>query len=210
MNSEEDAKEAASPAPPAGQGGEHEEAHGHAVAAPVTADEIARRQLLGRMSIGVGVVCGAAISVPGVGFVVAPIFRQEPREWNPVFKREESGEIATVAASMDDFKIGETVSVVFSDASPLPWAGVTSRTAAWLRRVREAEFLAFSVNCAHLGCPVRWVAEAHLFMCPCHGGVYYEDGRVAAGPPPHPLTRYPVRVDETGQVQIRTEPIPIG
>ena len=46
----------------------------------------------------------------------------------------------------------------------------------------DDEFVAFSVNCAHLGCPVRWLREAHLFMCPCHGGVYYEDGRVAAGP----------------------------
>ena len=34
-------------------------------------------------------------------------------------------------------------------------------------------------------------------------------GRVAAGPPPHPLTRYPVRV-ENGLVEIRTDPIPIG
>jgi menaquinol-cytochrome c reductase iron-sulfur subunit len=39
--------------------------------------------------------------------------------------------------------------------------------------------------------------------------VYYEDGRVAAGPPPHPLTRYPVRI-EAGEVEIRTDPIPIG
>ena len=46
-------------------------------------------------------------------------------------------------------------------------------------------------------------------MCPCHGGVYYEDGRVAAGPPPHPLTRYPVRV-QNGEVAIRSDPIPIG
>jgi menaquinol-cytochrome c reductase iron-sulfur subunit len=38
-------------------------------------------------------------------------------------------------------------------------------------------------------------------MCPCHGGVYYKDGSVAAGPPPRPLERYPVRVQD-GQVEI--------
>jgi menaquinol-cytochrome c reductase iron-sulfur subunit len=162
----------------------------------MTAHEIARRQLLGQMSIGLGAVCGAAISVPGLGFVAAPLFSAEPREWKAVGK-------------VESFKIGETVNVVFTDASPLPWAGVTSRTSAWLRRVGEDKFVAFSVNCAHLGCPVRWMEKARLFMCPCHGGVYYEDGRVAAGPPPHPLTRYKVRV-EAGQVEIRTEPIPIG
>jgi menaquinol-cytochrome c reductase iron-sulfur subunit len=178
--------------------------HGHAEAPPATGDEIARRQLLGRMSVGVGVLCGGAISVPGVGFVVAPLLQQESKhEWKPVFTPEGKGPL-----KVEDFAVGHTALVVFTDASPLAWAGVTSRTAAWLRRVNETDFLAFSVNCAHLGCPVRWREEARLFMCPCHGGVYYEDGRVAAGPPPHPLTRYPVQVDR-GELQIMTEPIPL-
>jgi menaquinol-cytochrome c reductase iron-sulfur subunit len=56
---------------------------------------------------------------------------------------------------------------------------------------------------------VRWLAEADLFMCPCHGGVYYNDGTVAAGPPPAPLPRYQVRV-QNGDVQILTAPIPIS
>jgi menaquinol-cytochrome c reductase iron-sulfur subunit len=168
----------------------------HDPAPAMTAHEIARRQLLGRMSIGLGAACGAVISAPGIGFVVAPFFRDVPLEWRPV-------------GAVESFKVGETVNVVFVDASPLPWAGVTAKSSAWLRRVAGEDFIAFSVNCAHLGCPVRWIANARLFMCPCHGGVYYEDGRVAAGPPPHPLTRYPVRV-AAGQVEIRTDPIPIG
>jgi menaquinol-cytochrome c reductase iron-sulfur subunit len=45
-------------------------------------------------------------------------------------------------------------------------------------------------------------------MCPCHGGVYYEDGTVAVGPPPAPLARYPVRVRD-GEVEIQTRPIVI-
>jgi menaquinol-cytochrome c reductase iron-sulfur subunit len=45
-------------------------------------------------------------------------------------------------------------------------------------------------------------------MCPCHGGVYYEDGSVAAGPPPRGLYQYPVRVNN-GQVEIMASPIPI-
>src|SRR3712207_8271662 len=40
---------------------------------------------------------------------------------------------------------------------------------------------AFAVNCTHLGCPVRWIQDASLFLCPCHGGVFYSDGRVAGG-----------------------------
>ncbi|HZL20493.1 MAG TPA: Rieske (2Fe-2S) protein [Polyangia bacterium] len=155
-----------------------------------------RRKFLSKVSITLGVVGGAALSVPGVVFVVAPIFRDPPTEWRSL------GKIAA-------FELGATVSVVFVDASPLPWAGISAKSAAWLRRTGEQEFMAFSVNCAHLGCPVRWVETARLFMCPCHGGVYYEDGRVAAGPPPHGLTQYPVRVRD-GEVEISTQPIPIG
>ena len=80
----------------------------------------------------------------------------------------------------------------------------------WMRlnSAAESEFIGFSVNCTHLGCPVRWLSDAGLFMCPCHGGVYYSDGTVAAGPPPKPLIRYDVRT-ANGQVQIKTMAIPI-
>jgi menaquinol-cytochrome c reductase iron-sulfur subunit len=170
-------------------------AHGHE-APLIPAEMLARRKFLAKMSIALGAAGGVALGVPAVGFIIAPLFRKQIREWRSMGKIEQ-------------FKIGETVNVVYEDATPLPWAGVTSRTAAWLRRVSETEFEAFSVNCAHLGCPVRWMPEAKLFMCPCHGGVYYQDGTVAAGPPPHALPQYPVRVRD-GQVEIRTDPIPIG
>ncbi len=179
MTSENDAPTKVDPAHGNASDAESDE---HAVAPPATAHEIARRQLLGKMSIGLGVACGAAISVPGVGFVVAPIFRDEPTEWRAVGK-------------IDAFKIGETVNVVFVDASPLPWAGVTAKTAAWLRRIDQTNFVAFSVNCAHLGCPVRWFAQSKLFLCPCHGGAYYEDGSKAAGPPERGLFEYRHKLD---------------
>jgi len=163
---------------------------------PESSHTIARRHLLTKVTLALGAAGAAALGVPTAGFVAAPLLKDQPREWRAVGK-------------VEHFKVGETVNVVFTDASPLPWAGVTSKTAAWLRRVSEDSFVAFSVNCAHLGCPVRWMREAHLFMCPCHGGVYNEDGTVAAGPPPHPLTQYSVRVN-AGDVEISTDPIPIG
>ena len=55
---------------------------------------------------------------------------------------------------------------------------------------------------------MRWIADAELFMCPCHGGVYYKDGTVAAGPPPEPLKRYAVRV-RGNEVEIETGPVPL-
>ncbi|HEY4416154.1 MAG TPA: Rieske 2Fe-2S domain-containing protein [Verrucomicrobiae bacterium] len=157
--------------------------------------ELSRRKFFARLSVVVGGVGALILAVPVAGFILAPFFRRPQEVWRSVGK-------------VESFRIGETTAVKFEDASPLPWAGVTARSAAWLRRVDDHTFIAFSINCTHLGCPVRWLASANLFMCPCHGGVYYPDGTVAAGPPPLPLPRYPVRVKK-GDVQIQTSPLPI-
>ena len=154
-----------------------------------------RRRFLSRLSIGLSAAMGAVLGLPVVGFLLSPLARKSPRVWRPV-------------GPVEKFPVGQTVDVSFEDASPLPWAGVTANTAAWLRRLDESRFVAYSVHCTHLGCPVRWVADAELFLCPCHGGVYYADGTVSAGPPPKPLPQYPVRVRD-GQVEIQTSPIPI-
>ena len=160
-----------------------------------SAAAISRRSFLERLSIGLSALIGAALGVPLVGFIIAPLFRRTPEVWRSV-------------GPVDAFEIGKTVALTLKDLSPLPWAGVTANSAAWLRRHSETEFIAFAVNCTHLGCPVRWMPEAELFMCPCHGGVYYKDGSVAAGPPPRPLTRYDVRV-RNGFVQLLAKPTPI-
>lgn len=153
-----------------------------------------RRRMLSRISLAFGALSGMVLGIPVVGFVIGPFTKRVKEVWRDV-------------GSLSDFELGKTVKVQYEDPSPLPWAGVTANTAAWLRRNGHEEFTAFTVNCTHLGCPVRWVASADLFMCPCHGGVYYDDGTVAGGPPPRPLPRYPVRV-HNGLVQIRTSPIP--
>lgn len=154
-----------------------------------------RRTFHARISVILSALIGALVTLPGIGFVFAPLFSKTPQKWRPL-------------GGVDDFKVGATVLVDFEDSSPEPWAGVTAKTAAWLRRVTDSQFIAFSINCRHLGCPVRWIDDADLFMCPCHGGVYYKDGTVAGGPPPEPLDRYRVRVRE-GQVEIHTAAVPL-
>ncbi len=155
--------------------------------------DAARRGFLSRLSIILGSAAALLVALPSVGFLLG--LRKTPLVWRSVGR-------------LDDFAIGSTVRVSFEDSSPLPWSGVVAQTAAWLRRVNAQQFIAFSVDCTHLGCPVRWLPEADLFMCPCHGGVFYNDGRVASGPPPRRLTQYPVRVED-GTVQILASPLPI-
>ena len=157
--------------------------------------EETRRNFIIKLLSIFGALLGAIIAVPIIGAMVAPIYRKKSKDWRAVGK-------------VNDFKVGSTVLVKFKNTSPLPWSGITSQTASWLRRESENNFIAFSVNCAHLGCPVRWIPDAELFLCPCHGGVYNRDGSYAAGPPPHGLSKYPVRI-KNNQVEILSSPIPI-
>ncbi len=155
-----------------------------------------RRRFLIILSLALGAFSGAVVGIPIIGSLIGPRLLDAPKDvWRPV-------------GQADKFRIGETVEVVYENPDALPWGGVTEKTGAWLRRDNATHFTAFSLNCQHLGCPVRWETGARLFMCPCHGGIYYADGTVAAGPPPRSLQTYPTRI-HNGQVEIHTSPIPL-
>ena len=89
-----------------------------------------------------------------------------------------------------------------------PGVGEAGKTTVYIREgnpifkgERSGEYVAISTRCAHLGCPVRWIVAAERFVCPCHGGVYDFEGKVADGPPVRPLDRFETRV-KGGQVQV--------
>jgi menaquinol-cytochrome c reductase iron-sulfur subunit len=126
--------------------------------------------------------------------LLSPLIRPAPDDWRDL-------------GLVENFQLGHTVEVAFDEPSPLPWAGQTARTAVWLRRTGERDFTAFGMNCTYLGCPVNWREDAGLFLCPCHGGVYYADGSVAGGPPPRPLVTYEVRIVADDRVQVLTRPL---
>lgn len=58
-----------------------------------------------------------------------------------------------------------------------------------------------SAVCSHLGCLVNYRKETREFVCPCHGGKYDISGRNIEGPPPAPLTNYPVEIKD-GMVMV--------
>lgn len=59
----------------------------------------------------------------------------------------------------------------------------------------EGEFRAFSTTCTHQGCPVTSVSDGTI-NCPCHGSQFsIEDGSVAGGPAPGPLSTVEINVE---------------
>jgi Rieske Fe-S protein len=62
-----------------------------------------------------------------------------------------------------------------------------------------------NTHCVHLGCPVRWMPDKGLIMCPCHGGEYSINGDWVGGPPPHGLYRHVFDIREDGGLFIKHE-----
>jgi menaquinol-cytochrome c reductase iron-sulfur subunit len=114
---------------------------------------------------------------------------------------------------VSNFPEGETRMATFRNPFVMPTDGKTVGTACWVRRIAGDQFQVFAINCAHLGCPVRWFPQSGLFMCPCHGGAYYRDGSRASGPPERGLFEYPYKIEngvltiEAGQLPTPGDPV---
>jgi Rieske Fe-S protein len=156
---------------------------------------VSRRWLLLKVGALFNAVVGVAVAVPVVKYLLSPV---KPDD---VYKSWVS------LGSVDTFPVGETRLAKFTNPVGLEWDGVTDRVACWVRRVAQREFQVFAINCAHLGCPVRWFPQSQLFMCPCHGGAYYADGSRASGPPERGLFTYDVKVVD-GSLQINAGQMP--
>lgn len=150
---------------------------------PRDVEGISRRTFLMNVGIALNAIVGIAIATPVVVFLVGPVLRrQEYRHWISV-------------GDVTQFRPGETRLVTFRNPFKHPADGDTANVPAYVRCTAPETFVVFAINCAHLGCPVRWFSESQLFMCPCHGGVYYADGSRASGPPERGLFTYESRID---------------
>ncbi len=158
---------------------------------------LTRRGFFTKMGILFNGLVATALAVPIVGFLLSSITRGRANgylSWVPL-------------GQVSEFPEGETRLATFRNPYVMPTDGKTVDTACWVRRVAGDEFQVFAVNCAHLGCPVRWFPQSGLFMCPCHGGAYYRDGSRASGPPERGLFEYPYKV-ENGLVTIQAGELP--
>jgi menaquinol-cytochrome c reductase iron-sulfur subunit len=143
-----------------------------------------RRVFLFKLSLLINGAVGAVLAVPILGYLLKPAFRKSSSEnsWISL-------------GPLSDFPEGETRLVNFRNPVTTQWDGQTGDIPCWVRRVSGSTFQVFAINCAHLGCPVRWFAQSKLFLCPCHGGAYYADGSRASGPPERGLFEYNHRID---------------
>jgi Rieske Fe-S protein len=160
-------------------------------------ETVTRRRFMDISVNSAGVIAAAAFTLPALGFAIGPVFSRLPWQWQPV-------------GPPGDFNPNTYVTKVITIVQGIGDAG---KTITYMRERNPNidtepadqynKYVALSSRCMHLGCPVRYVAAAQRFICPCHGGVYDFRGLVAGGPPVRPLDRFYTRLNSAnGLVEV--------
>ena len=161
------------------------------------ADRYPRSKFLEISTLGLGAVIGGLVTVPVLGFMVAPAFLKQ-------------GDKDHDLGPLNDFPEGKFIITTYMTN---PAQGAVSRRTAFIRNNGQLNglpsFTIISNHCAHLGCPVQpngplnqRLAKQYRdvtlipaisiagFGCPCHGGQYDTEGNRTSGPPVRALDRY--------------------
>jgi Rieske Fe-S protein len=157
-----------------------------------------RSKFLEGATLGLGAVIGGLVTLPVLGFAVAPAFVDQD------YPEVDLG-------PLDSYPEGEWQIATFLSQ---PTDGKVSRRTAFVRynglKDSVPSFSILSNRCVHLGCPTqpqgppgepRKVETSALpvdltptqpsgYGCPCHGGAYDVEGNRTAGPPVRALDRY--------------------
>jgi Rieske Fe-S protein len=142
-------------------------------------------------------IVGVLLGVPIVRYLLSPVTRA----------RKPGYESWISLGPIEQFPSGETRLATYRNPIANASDGETANVPCWVRHVDGDSFQVFAINCAHLGCPVRWFQQSRLFMCPCHGGAYYEDGSRASGPPERGLFEHPFKILD-GRLHIQAGEMP--
>ncbi len=156
-----------------------------------------RRAIVLKLGILFNAAAGAALAIPVLGYLLSPVVRQRKRMYDDWIS----------LGPLTQFPAGQTRMATYQHPSASPSDGETANIPCWVRRLEGEAFQIFAINCAHLGCPVRWFPQSSLFMCPCHGGAYYQDGSRASGPPERGLFEYRYKI-ERGALFIKSGEMP--
>ncbi len=146
-------------------------------------NELSRRNFMQSAIWGIGGLIGIVFGASAVAYVVGPSLKKQQTEtWvrlGPTSKVE----------------LGVPTLFTFTVQTQTGWIENTEEVSVYVLTTDARTYIAMSNICTHLGCRVRWITDQDKFFCPCHNGEFDIEGDVIAGPPPRPLDRYDVKVE---------------
>jgi menaquinol-cytochrome c reductase iron-sulfur subunit len=153
---------------------------------------VSRRTFLNYVVGGIGGLIAAAIAVPLVSYFLAPAFKKNTPLLTPIGRAE-------------DIPKGKPTFITYEQRIRDGWYVTTLSKGAWVLTMDGKEFTVYDPKCTHLNCPFYWDDQKKEFFCPCHGGRFDIDGNVVGGPPPRPLDRLAVEIQQ-GNILIGGSP----
>ena len=145
--------------------------------------ELSRRNFMQTAIWGIGGLIGIGFGAPAIAYIAGPALKnQQVQAWmrlGPTSKVE----------------LGTPTLFSFTIQTQTGWILNSEEISVYVLSTDGRSFIAMSNICTHLGCHIRWITEQNHFFCPCHNGVFDKSGNVVSGPPPRPLTRYDVKVE---------------
>lgn len=144
-----------------------------------------RRRFFNWCSICMSTLAVLFMTIPGVGFLIQPLFQESKKR-----KRHRLLKLA-------DLEIGVPRKMVIIDQRVDAWTRYPEGPigSIWIRRSDEKTVQAFSATCPHLGCPVNFVASDEQYNCPCHEAFYAADGSIISGPQQRGLDGLDVKIE---------------
>ena len=141
-----------------------------------------RRSFLQIATACIGGLVSLAAGIPLIGFAISPAWKKGESQWADV-------------STVDRLKNSHFKKVNYTFTAKDGWVKATKKRSVYVTDLGNGEWNVFSRTCSHLGCLVRWDESKESFLCPCHGAVFDKNGAVVAGPPPRPLQKLEVKVE---------------
>jgi menaquinol-cytochrome c reductase iron-sulfur subunit len=169
-----------------------------------------RRQFLSKCTSGLMSLIGALLSIPALGYVLA-VTRGKSAGMSTGMSTGGADASLADAGSLSNVPIGAWTSVSFEVVQQDGWEQSRQKHAVWVHRngASDSDVTVLSPICPHLGCPVNWHADRSEFICPCHGGVFDQQGRFVSGPPPRSMDALEFEV-RNGKLLVQWRDFKIG
>jgi len=150
-------------------------------------EAVSRRRMLRWLTLLSATASGALVGFPALRALLWPAFkRAAPESWTRL------GDAAS-------FELGVPAKIDFSDTVKDGWLVSRVMRSVWLYTADGKHFIAYNARCTHLGCGYSYDGESKVFRCPCHEGKFdVQTGNRLAGPPPRPLDRLKLKVEDGG------------
>ena len=152
-------------------------------------NQVSRRSFLETATWLIGTLIGAVYAIPAIAYLIAPALSQD-----------EEGQWLSLG-STSKVELGTPTLLKATVERQTGWITNQEEFSVYIYTENGRDYIALSNICTHLGCRVRWIEDQEEFFCPCHNAVFAKDGEVVQGPPPRPLDRYEVRVQDD-QIQV--------